>query len=394
MNRKEDHDPCSGAMGCLSIANMKALFSFSALEQAADGSKQGWELDDYSFRKEEELFSAQAFQLVEKASSLSEMLTLIELVEAGTITREEAILCTDANYLSKVVEDMVYENTTFSDMLPSQKLLLWSDQVRRLRVFTEGTTPKDVWGGKFKGASGLGLVRCEEMLRAEHLKGIIPSDVSEGDKISEPMQRRLLCLFQEQWESLFYALQGASATISLAPSSSISSYPPDGIQDIQIEALFRAIRACEQQGIDCVVDILVTHPANVEQFAAGIQFIDQIAEQTLGLMRHSIKYKVGVLLSHNTNLFIATELARCTHLMVVDWEWEEQSMSEIFHQIRRIHPSIHIRAVGQITSADLPGIYSLGIDEISCDPHEIIAIRIVATQWELMEKVLEIENRL
>ena len=398
MNGKEDHYPYRGTTGCSSIGNMKALYSLSGQEQAVAENEQGWVQVDDLFRSEGDLYSTLADHLTVKASSLSEMRSLVELVEIGTISREEAIMCIDADCIRTIAGDIVNSHQGYDDMSPFQKLLIWSDQVRKLKVFTEGITLQEKWIGKFRGVSGLGLVRCEELLKVEHLKNIVPNGWINDERIAEPLQRRLLCLLQEQWESLLYELQGAPVSISLMPTFNFPtySYSSVGIQDIQIEALFRAMRVCEQQGIDCNVDILVTHPASAEQFANGIYFIDQVAEQTLGHMRRSIKYRVGALIPWNIRSSIASDLARVTNLLVVEWD-ERQGTSlvdstniGIFHHIRQIHPRIHIRAVGHLTSGDLPAIYALGMDQISCDPQEVPVMRIAAAQLELMVKVIGI----
>ncbi|OAB39514.1 hypothetical protein [Paenibacillus glacialis] len=395
MNRKEGHYSCSsGTTGCSNIGNMKALYSLSAQEQAVAENEQGWVQDDYLFRSEGNLYSTQADHLPVKASSLSELLSLVELVELGTLSREEALMCIDVECIRKIEGDIVYTHRGHHEIL--QKLLLWSDQVRTLKVMTGGLTPEELWIGKSMGVANVGLVRCEELLKLEPLNSIVPTGWMMDEEIAVPLQRRLLCLLQEQWESLFYALQGVPATISLIQASNFgtSSYSMLGIQDIQIEALFRAMRTCEQQGIDCMVDILVTHPASAEQFADGIHFVDQVAEQTLGHIRRSIKYRVGALIPWNIRSSVAADLARATNLLVVEWE-ERNVMSPddsmnmgIFHHIRQIHPRIHIRAVGHLTSADLPAIFAFGIDEMSCDPREATVIRIAAAQLELMEKVI------
>lgn len=394
MNRKEDHYPCSGTKGCSGTICMKALYSCSGLEQAVDMDEQS-STQEHGFQSEKDLYSVcSEHQLAIQASSLSEMLSLVELVENGTFSREEAILSINAECIHDVVGDSLYSNRISHELTPPQKLLIWSDQVRRLRIFTGGSTPEDVWIGKLMGAYGLGLVRCEDLLKIEYLKDIAPVDLIWAEEISGTLQRRLLCLLQEQWESIFYELQGASATVSLMSSSNDvhCSYPPDGMQDIMLEALFRAMRACIEQGTECMVDLLVNHPASAEQFEDTVHWIEQVAEQTLGHMSRSIKYRVGALVPRSIRTSIAADLARCTHLLVVEWDNNDMTSQGdvmnmgIFHHIRQIHPSIHIRAVGHVTITDLPMIYTLGIDEISCTPQEVSAIRIAAAQLELLEK--------
>lgn len=394
MNQKEDHYPYSGTKGCSGTICMKALYSFSGLEQAVDMDEQS-STQENTFQSEKDLYSiCSEHQLAIKANSLSEMLSLVELVEMGTFSREEALLSINADCIRDVVGDSLYPNRMNHELTPPQKLLLWSDQVRSMRIFAGGTTPEDVWIGKHMGAHGLGLVRCEELLKVEYLKDIITTEMIWAEELSVSLQRRLLCLLQEQWESIFYGLQGAPATVSLMPSySSVHcSYPPDGIQDIMLEALFRAMRGCVEQGTDCTVDLLVNRPASAEQFADTVHWIEQVAEQTLGHMNRSIKYRVGALVPPNIQSSVAGDLARCTHLLVVEWDESDVTSSgdvmnmSIFHHIRHIHPSIHIRAVGHITRTDLPVIYTLGIDEISCAPQEVPTIRIATAQLELMEK--------
>ncbi|AJS60164.1 hypothetical protein [Paenibacillus sp. IHBB 10380] len=345
-----------------------------------------------------------------RAYTLPEIVSLIEMVALGTLSREEALLCTDANYIGEIVRNAAHLQQLNVPTAP-ERLLLWSDQVRHLRVFANGVTPKDAQLGKKLGAAGLGLVSCANLLLTNDVRELFAARiVNREEQIPQSLQQRLLGIQQEQWRSLLHELDGAPMTVSLrSPADSmIEPYPLNGIQDLQLEALFRAILRCEQQGEDYTLDLLIPNPVSGEQLAACIEFIDRVAEQTLCHMYRQVKYRVGVLVTERISQEIAVLMARFTNLLVLEWQENSGDPNtdtvinigssgcvlevETLRSVRRMKPYIDIRTVGALTAVDLPDVYRLGINEVSCNLTELSSVRLSAAQWELTESVTDLQS--
>lgn len=416
MKRERCNHDCCNTEDFFKSDEMKAFFLQVCSEQAAAEADERYlgEGQSSSYRKGS-LYRAHGDR-EDQAYTLAEIVSLIELVTLGALSREEALLCTDANYIGGILRNAAQVQRSNEPAEPTaptapEHLLRWSDQVRSLRVFANGVTPQDAQLGKKLGAGGLGLVRCANLLLTADVKKLYATSIVNGDEqIPKPLQQRLLGLLQEQWSSLLHELDGASITVSLLPpsDSEIASYPLNGIQDIQLEALFRAILRCEQQGEDYRLDLLVPNPKSGEQLTDCIDFIDRVAEQTLCHMYRQVKYRVGVLVTERVSPEIATLMARYTNLLVLEWKDTLSDPTtdgdvnpgtagcvlemETLRSVRRMKPYIDIRTVGALTAADLPVVYMLGIDEVSCNLKELPSIRLSAAQWELTERVTQLQS--
>ncbi len=97
-----------------------------------------------------------------------------------------------------------------------ERVLEWSDEIRRLGVRTNADTPQDARKARELGAEGIGLCRTEHMFMAEDrqpkMRAMIMADDEEGRRAA---LAELLPFQQEDFEGLFEAMKGLPVTIRL-----------------------------------------------------------------------------------------------------------------------------------------------------------------------------------
>jgi pyruvate,orthophosphate dikinase len=97
-----------------------------------------------------------------------------------------------------------------------ERVLDWSDEIRRLGVRANADTPEDAARARELGAEGIGLCRTEHMFMAEDrqpkMRAMIMAEDEEGRRAA---LRELLPFQQEDFEGLFEAMKGLPVTIRL-----------------------------------------------------------------------------------------------------------------------------------------------------------------------------------
>src|SRR4051794_20175904 len=97
-----------------------------------------------------------------------------------------------------------------------ERVLEWSDEIRRLGVRANADTPHDAVRARELGAEGIGLCRTEHMFMAEDrqpkMRAMIMADDEEGRRAA---LAELLPFQQEDFEGLFEAMKGLPVTIRL-----------------------------------------------------------------------------------------------------------------------------------------------------------------------------------
>jgi pyruvate,orthophosphate dikinase len=97
-----------------------------------------------------------------------------------------------------------------------ERVLEWSDEIRRLGVRTNADTPEDAARARELGAEGIGLCRTEHMFMAEDrqpkMRAMIMADDEDGRRAA---LKDLLPFQQEDFEGLFEAMKGLPVTIRL-----------------------------------------------------------------------------------------------------------------------------------------------------------------------------------
>jgi pyruvate,orthophosphate dikinase len=97
-----------------------------------------------------------------------------------------------------------------------ERVLAWSDEMRRLRVRANADTPRDAARARELGAEGIGLCRTEHMFMAEDrqpkMRAMIMAEDTEGRRAA---LRELLPLQQRDFKGIFEAMRGLPVTIRL-----------------------------------------------------------------------------------------------------------------------------------------------------------------------------------
>ncbi|MGH3023000.1 MAG: pyruvate, phosphate dikinase [Gaiellaceae bacterium] len=126
-----------------------------------------------------------------------------------------------------------------------ETLLVWADDIRRLRVRANADTPEDAAKAREFGAEGIGLCRTEHMFMAEermpHVRAMIMA-TDRGER-REALDR-LLPFQQEDFEGIFAAMAGLPITIRLLDPPLHEFLPP--LEDAESEEMARRIRALRE----------------------------------------------------------------------------------------------------------------------------------------------------
>jgi pyruvate,orthophosphate dikinase len=171
-------------------------------------------------------------------------------------------------------------------------VLGWADELRRLDVRTNADTPEDAAKAREFGAQGIGLCRTEHMFfgddRHEKMVEVI---LAEDDDARRAALDQLLPLQQGDFEGIFKAMDGLPVTIRLLDPPLHEFLPkpealPEGpvrdralslqevnpmlgtrgvrlgilypaIYAMQVEAIFAALAASRERGVDVQAEIMV-----------------------------------------------------------------------------------------------------------------------------------------
>jgi pyruvate,orthophosphate dikinase len=97
-----------------------------------------------------------------------------------------------------------------------ERVLTWSDEVRRLGVRTNADTPDDATKAREFGAEGIGLCRTEHMfMAADRQPKMRAMIMASGEEERERWLAELLPLQQQDFEGLFEVMTGLPVTIRL-----------------------------------------------------------------------------------------------------------------------------------------------------------------------------------
>ncbi|MHB8781595.1 MAG: pyruvate, phosphate dikinase [Candidatus Geothermincolia bacterium] len=97
-----------------------------------------------------------------------------------------------------------------------EKLLVWADDVRRLRVRTNADTPEDAQRAREFGAEGIGLCRIEHMLIGEDRLPLVRRMIlAETDEERQAALEELEPKLRQDFKDIFRAMDGLPVTIRL-----------------------------------------------------------------------------------------------------------------------------------------------------------------------------------
>lgn len=142
------------------------------------------------------------------------------------------------------------------------------------------------------------LIRSEEWLLEPELAALYSSWMSCGDEgQAERILQRIYYRLRAAAAALLESADGVWAAVALPYAPELAARPARlaALQDAQLEALFAAVAESQRLGGDSRVDLLAPYPASAAEFAAQREFIEGVAEQTLG-HAYAAACRIGALL--------------------------------------------------------------------------------------------------
>ncbi|SMF70265.1 hypothetical protein SAMN05661091_0650 [Paenibacillus uliginis N3/975] len=343
-----------------------------------------------------------------------------DLAMTGGITHEEALLLLAA---PEDIEEAVRKKEAFGkDQSSLQRLLGWSDDKRRLKVLSRAASLVQASAGMDRGAQGIGLMRGEAALHSGGPLSEVYRDwmESRGESEKQHYRLRLISLWTEEWVSVLQAARGYTCAVSLAwdTGAECSSQERLELQDIQLESVYRAVVRCQEEGLDCQLELLALWPLDSADFTEALDFIEEVGSQTLCHLKPSVDIKIGALLHPDISSSDAADIARLADVIVMDTEsvpklhlmdgkgslegaWRgvglqepitdwaspallQNNLEETIQRIRRVKPHIGIRASGEVNVSDLRTVYRLGLTGVCCAPTSMAAVRLAGVRLEWM----------
>lgn len=333
-------------------------------------------------------------------------------------------------------------------------VLEWADELRRLDVRTNADTPDDAARAREFGAQGIGLCRTEHMFFGEdrHEK-MVQVILAEDDEERKRCLDQLLPLQQGDFEGIFAAMDGLPVTIRLLDPP-LHEFLPDpasmepgrardravslqevnpmlgtrgvrlgilypAIYAMQVEAIFAALAASRERGVDVHAEIMVPLVDYRRELALLREQIEGLAAER-GLERGK-DYSIGTMMelpraclradsianetdfySFGTNDLTQTALgfsrddiegrilARYIEMKVFDRSpFETLDVPGVGQLVRmgawlgrKVKPSLKLGVCGE-HGGDPDSIdffHHSGIDYVSCSPYRVPVARVAAAQ--------------
>ncbi|AKG36382.1 hypothetical protein [Paenibacillus durus] len=227
-------------------------------------------------------------------------------------------------------------------------------------------------------AAGPCLVRSEDWLK--QADPLFTAWLATGDGPEADLAlRRIYYRLRDEASALLGSADGEWAAVSLPAVPELDSRPDRlaELQDILLEALFNALAERQREGGDCRLDLLAPHPASAHEFAAAREFIETVAEQTLG-HRFAAACRIGALFAPDISPAAAEEIGRIADFLVLDGAADGSAPEEsaaadlvsaaesILAAVRGVKPAAVVFAAGGSAAAALADLYRIGLNGIFC----------------------------
>lgn len=248
-------------------------------------------------------------------------------------------------------------------------------------VLRDGSEERPLFREDAGGApSGPCLIRTEEWLKAPELAGLYNSWLSSVDDVqAERTLQRIYYWLRAATVALLDSADGAWVAVTLLRTPELDALPARlaVLQDAQLEALFSAVTENRRLGGDSRVDLLAPYPASAPEFAVMREFVEDVAEQTLG-HAYAAACRIGALIAPDAPYAAAGEIARIADFLVLDGAAgadapEEtaaasfaQAAGEMLAAVRRVKPAAVVLAAGEPAAAALADLYAIGMSGIFC----------------------------
>jgi pyruvate,orthophosphate dikinase len=125
-----------------------------------------------------------------------------------------------------------------------ETILVWADDMRRLKVRANADTPEDAAKAREFGAQGIGLCRTEHMFMADDRLPVVREMImASGEEERRRALEQLLPLQQSDFEGIFEAMAGLPVTIRLLDPPLHEFLPPlDEATDERMRERIRALQ--------------------------------------------------------------------------------------------------------------------------------------------------------
>lgn len=289
-----------------------------------------------------------------------------------------AELCRAASVASAAAEFIA------ADELENDKELYQGDYLKRGREYSTFLVLHEGLGERlFREDTGTMpggpcLIRSEEWLHAPELAELYNRWLSETDEaVSERMLQRIYYRLRASASALLESAEGMWSAVTLLqpPELAASPYRMAVLQDVQLEALFAAVAERHRHGRDGRLDLLAPYPASASEFARLREFIEDVAEQTLG-HADAAACRIGALLAPATRQAAAAEIGRIADFVVIDGAAGEaapedaagfaRAAGDVLAAVRRVKPAAVVLAAGAPAAAALADLYRIGMSGIFC----------------------------
>jgi pyruvate,orthophosphate dikinase len=168
------------------------------------------------------------------AAELEIDLSAHEVRVNGTVLKEGDLIAIDGTAGVVTTEDVPLVEPEVDPNF--ERVLGWSDELRRLGVRTNADTPEDARRARQFGAEGIGLCRTEHMFmapdRTPKMRAMI---MAESEDERRAALRELLPLQQQDFEGLFEEMQGLPVTVRLLdpPLHEFLPHPEEVAQEVE-----------------------------------------------------------------------------------------------------------------------------------------------------------------
>ncbi|WP_150273431.1 hypothetical protein [Paenibacillus tepidiphilus] len=231
--------------------------------------------------------------------------------------------------------------------------------------------------------AGPSLIRSESWLHEPETARIYRSWLAcEDEEQAARTLQRICYRLQAAAAALLDSADGVWAAVTLLQPPELAAAPARlaALQDAQLGALFAAVAEHLRLGGDSRTDLLAPYPASAGEFAAVREFIEDVADQTLG-HAFAAACRIGALLAPEVRLAAAGEIARTADFLVLDGAADEAApeaaaacfalaAGEILAAVRSVKPAAAVFAAGAPAATALADLYLIGINGIFCSANQ------------------------
>jgi pyruvate,orthophosphate dikinase len=274
--------------------------------------------------------------------------------QAGSVTVKEHDFISLDGTSGEVMLGQV--KTTTAELSGNFSLLMkWTDKYKRLKVRTNGDTPKDAETARKFGAEGIGLCRTEHMFfegnRIEAVREMILADDKAG---REKALAKLLPMQKGDFLAIFKAMEGYPVTIRLldpplheflpTKESDIEALSKDmgvsvdklkkrvsalhefnpmlghrgcrlgitfpEIYDMQVKAIIQAAIEIKQSGKDIIPEIMIPLVGHVKELSILKENAIKIIDAEMAAAKVKLEYMIGTMIEVPRAAITADEIAK------------------------------------------------------------------------------------